>query len=168
MQTMSTTTPSPAPALPREPAALIEYILERFHEVHRQQVPELIRLATQVESRHADHPAAPHGLATLLKSMHAELLQHMDKEESILFPMLARGGSPFVVHPIAVMRSEHEEHVANLAQLMTLTRHAEPPADACSTWRQLCACVRQFADDLEQHIRIENECLFPAFEAIRR
>ncbi len=158
------TTPTLPQALPADPSALIEYILERFHEVHRQQVPELIRLATQVESVHADHPAAPHGLATLLKSMHAELLQHMDKEESILFPMLARGGSPFAVHPIGVMRREHEEHAENLVRLMALTHNAEPPEDACSTWRQLCTGVKQFADALEQHIRIENDVLFPRFE----
>jgi regulator of cell morphogenesis and NO signaling len=155
-------------AVPSEPAALIEYIVERFHEVHREQVPALIRLAIQVESVHAQHPAAPLGLAALLRSMHLELLQHMDKEESILFPMLARGGSPFVVHPIGVMRREHEEHSENLVRLMALTHNAEPPEDACSTWRQLCTNVRQFADDLEQHIRIENDALFPQFEAMRR
>jgi iron-sulfur cluster repair di-iron protein len=158
------TTPTLPQGLPSEPAALIEYILERFHEVHREQVPELIRLAAQVESVHADHPAAPRGLAALLKSMHAELLQHMDKEESILFPMLARGGSPFVVHPIGVMRREHEEHSENLVRLVALTHNAEPPEGACSTWRQLCSGVRQFAEDLEQHIRIENDVLFPRFE----
>lgn len=162
------TTPTLPHALPSDPLALIEHILERFHEVHRQQMPELIRLATQVEAVHADHPAAPYGLAALLKSMHAELLQHMGKEESILFPMLARGGSPFVVHPIGVMRAEHEEHAENLVRLMTLTRNAEPPEDACSTWRHLCIGVQQFADDLEQHIRIENDLLFPRFEAVRR
>ncbi len=162
------TNPTLPQGLPSEPAALIEYILERFHEVHREQVPELIGLATQVESMHADHPAAPHGLAALLKSMHAELLQHMDKEESILFPMLARGGSPFVVHPIGVMRAEHEEHAENLVRLMTLTHNAEPPEGACSTWRQLCGGVRQFAEDLELHIRIENDVLFPGFETMRR
>ncbi len=158
------TTPTLPQALQADPSALIEYILERFHEVHRQQVPDLIRLAAQVELVHANHPAAPRGLAALLKSMHAELLQHMDKEESILFPMLARGGSPFVVHPIGVMRAEHEEHADNLVRLMALTHNAEPPEGACSTWRQLCSGVRQFAEDLEQHIRIENDVLFPRFE----
>jgi regulator of cell morphogenesis and NO signaling len=155
-------------ALPSDPSALIEYILERFHEVHRQQVPDLIRLATQVESVHANHPAAPHGLAALLKSIQSELLQHMDKEESILFPMLARDGSPFVAHPIGVMRTEHEEHAASLVRLMALAHNAEPPKDACSKWRQLCTDVKQFADDLEQHIRIENDVLFPRFEVSPR
>lgn len=111
-------TPEPAGATgetePTEPSALIEYILQRFHEVHRQQLPELIELATKVESVHADHPDVPRGLAVLLQQMHSELLDHMAKEEGVLFPMLARGGSSFVTHPICVMMSEHEEHARRL------------------------------------------------------
>lgn len=104
-------TPEPGGAVgepqPTEPSALIEYILQRFHEVHRQQLPELIELATKVESVHADHPDVPRGLAVLLQQMHSELLDHMAKEEGVLFPMLARGGNSFVTHPICVMMSEH-------------------------------------------------------------
>ncbi len=91
----------------------------------------------------------------------------MAKEETILFPMLRRGGNPFVVHPIGVMRSEHEEHAARLAELMVLTHDATPPEDACTTWQHLCADIKQFADDLQQHMRLENEVLFPLFEPIR-
>jgi len=156
------------PPAPSEPSALIDHILTRFHEVHRQQLPELIRLATAVESVHADHAAAPHGLAALLKSMHSELLQHMEKEEDILFPMLRRGANPFVVHPIGVMRTEHDEHAERLAELTALAGDATPPVDACTTWRQLCAGVRQFADDLQRHIQLENDVLFPQFEPDRR
>lgn len=156
------------PPAPSEPSALIDHILTRFHEVHRQQLPELIRLATAVESVHADHAAVPHGLAALLKSMHAELLQHMEKEEDILFPMLRRGGNPFVVHPIGMMRTEHDEHAERLADLMALAGDATPPVDACTTWRQLCTGIRQFADDLQRHIQLENDVLFPHFEPDHR
>lgn len=130
-------------------------------------MPELIRLATKVQAVHADHAAAPRGLVALLESMHAELLQHMEKEETILFPMLARGGSAFVVHPIGVMRMEHDAHAERLAQLMALTNDATLPEDACPAWRQLCAAARQFADDLQQHIELENDLLFPQFEPLR-
>ena len=46
-----------------------------------------------MESVHADHPDVPRGLTVLLQQMHSELLDHMAKEEGVLFPMLARGGS---------------------------------------------------------------------------
>ena len=139
----------------------------RYHEVHRRQLPELIRMAAKVEAVHADHEAVPTSLAALLTSMHTELLQHMEKEESILFPMLERGGNPFAVHTIGVMRTEHEEHAERLTHLLALTRNTTLPADACTTWQQLCVGVREFVDDLQQHIRLENEVLFPQFEAQR-
>lgn len=162
-------TPEPGGAVgepqPTEPSALIEYILQRFHEVHRQQLPELIELATKVESVHADHPDVPRGLAVLLQQMHSELLDHMAKEEGVLFPMLARGGNSFVTHPICVMMSEHEEHAHRLTQLMALTRQATPPAGACTTWVRLCTATKTFAEDLQKHIQLENTVLFPQFDS---
>lgn len=152
-------------APPSDPPALIAYILRRFHEVHRQQLPELVRLANKVETVHADHASVPRGLTSLLQQMHTELLDHMAKEEGVLFPMLARGANAFAPHPICVMMSEHEDHGRRLAQLLTLTNEATPPEGACRSWVGLCAAIRQFADDLQQHIRLENEVLFPQFDS---
>ena len=55
------------------PSALIDHILARYHEVHRQQLPELIRMARRVEAVHRDHPQVPVGLADHLE---ATLAQH--------------------------------------------------------------------------------------------
>src|SRR3989344_3369539 len=44
------------------PSALIDHILARYHEVHRQQLPELIRMARRVEAVHRDNPHVPAGL----------------------------------------------------------------------------------------------------------
>ena len=96
-------------ALPR-PAELVDHILARYHEVHRAQLPELIRMARRVEAVHRDNPHVPAGLADTLEAMHEELLSHMEKEETILFPMLKTGGNAFVVHPIGMMRAEHVDH----------------------------------------------------------
>jgi regulator of cell morphogenesis and NO signaling len=153
---------SPATAQTGE---LIEHILSRYHEVHRRQLATLRQLADKVEAVHAGHPQVPRGLGALLQDLQAELLQHMQKEEVILFPMLARGGSPFVGQPIAVMRAEHDEHATRIARLLTLTHDATPPADACGTWQQLYAEIRSFVADLQQHIALENEVLFPRFAA---
>lgn len=154
-------------AEPTEPAALIAHILSRYHEVHRVQLAELVRQAEQVEAAHAGHADLPQGLSRLLREMRDELVEHMMKEENILFPMLLRGGNPFVVRPMGVMRSEHVEHAQRAAQLLALTQAATPPAGACRTWRALYAGVRQFTDDIARHIYLENELLFPAFELRR-
>ena len=150
----------PAASVPE----LIDHILERYHAVHREQLPELIRMARRVEAVHRDHPDVPTGLAALLEQAEQELLDHMAKEEQILFPILKAGGSAMVVHPITVMRMEHTSHGAMLEHLMALTHDSRPPAGACNTWRALYAGIAQLRDDLINHIHLENNVLFPRFE----
>jgi len=147
-----------------DPNVLVNHILSRYHEVHRQQLPELIRMARRVEAVHRDHPQVPQGLAELLETMEEELLSHMEKEETILFPMLTAGGSRFVTSPIDMMRTEHTDHGAMLGAVLDLTQDATPPDGACNTWRALYAGIAQLNDDLINHIHLENNVLFPQFE----
>lgn len=146
------------------PTALIDHILARYHAVHRAQLPELIRMAHRVELVHREKPEVPAGLAQMLESIQEEMLDHMEKEEAILFPMLKAGGNPFVVNPIGIMRSEHVHHGKQLEKLAALTHDATPPDCACNTWQALYAGIAQFSDDLINHIHLENNVLFPQFE----
>ena len=152
-----------APEAPA-PSELIDHILRRYHEVHRQQLPELIRMARRVEAVHRDHPNVPQGLAGHLETMEQELLAHMAKEEQILFPLLKQGGHPMVVHPIGMMRHEHVSHGAQIERLAELTHQHQPPAGACNTWQALYAGTARLTEDLIAHIHLENNLLFPVFE----
>jgi regulator of cell morphogenesis and NO signaling len=149
-------------ATPDEPAEIIEFILSRFHETHRRELPELIELARRVEQTHAGHPAAPKGLAEFIGALAAELDSHMRKEEAMLFPMIL-ADHPMVSTPIAVMEAEHDDHFAALMELAAMTGNMEPPDDACSSWRALYAGLRKLSDDLKEHIHTENNILFPQF-----
>ena len=156
---------SDAPVEHNSPDALIDHILERYHDVHREQLPELIRMARRVEAVHRDHPQVPAGLTALLEVAEQDLLSHMMKEENILFPILKTGGNPFVSQPIVVMRAEHTQHGVMLEQLMSLCNNATPPQGACNTWCALYAGIAQLHDDLINHIHLENNILFAQFEA---
>ena len=156
--------PQEVPAL-TDPTALIDHILTRYHEVHRQQLPELIRMARRVEAVHRDHPQVPVGLAELLETMEQELLSHMEKEEIILFPAIKAGHNAVVGEPIQMMRSEHTDHGAMLERVAQLTQNATPPEGACNTWRALYAGIAQLNDDLINHIHLENNILFAHFDA---
>lgn len=149
---------------PADPPALIGHILERYHAVHREQLPELIRMARRVEAVHRDHPEVPAGLADHLEEMQDELLDHMAKEEQVLFPMLQAGGSSMARYPIMAMRHEHTSHGEQLERLMALCHDAVPPTGACNTWRALFSGIAQLQNDLINHIHLENNLLFPLFE----
>ena len=146
---------------------LIAYIQLRFHERHRQQLPELARLARRVETVHADRPECPHGLADHLDAMTQELESHMQKEEQVLFPMLQRGVAPQGLPPVTVMRFEHDQHGEALARMVALAHGLEQPRGACNTWRALLAGLRTLREDLMQHIHLENNILFEGLNAPR-
>ena len=148
----------------QDPVALIDHILTRYHAVHREQLPELVRMARRVEAVHSDHPDAPHGLAEHLEIMEVELLEHMEKEEQVLFPAIEGGGSG-LQGPITVMRDEHIGHGEHLERLAALTHDHTPPQGACNTWRALYAGTAQLTNDLISHIHLENNVLFPRFGA---
>jgi regulator of cell morphogenesis and NO signaling len=135
-----------APAAP-EPAALVDHIVSRYHEVHRAQLPELIRMARRVEAVHRDNPHVPVGLADHLERMDEELRDHMAKEEGVLFPMLKAGGHPMVSQPISMMRHEHVDHGEHLARLAELTNDHTPlrepatPGVPCLRARDSCLTI---------------------------
>ena len=144
-------------------AALIDLIEQRYHATHRRELPELISLARRVERVHAGNPDVPAGLADLLTTMDAELGDHMAKEENVLFPMMRRGGHPMIAQPIAMMRDEHDDHGEHLEAMERITQGGVPPEGACNSWRALYAGTRKFAEDLIEHVHIENNILFPRF-----
>lgn len=142
---------------------LVKHILRRYHAVHREQLPELIGLAQKVESVHADSHNCPHGLAAHLEALAQELDGHMRKEEMVLFPLISRGQGAMAAMPIQVMRTEHDEHNAELQRLAELTNDITTPEGACTTWRKLYQGLREFRADLLAHIDTENNYLFERF-----
>lgn len=148
---------------PAETRELIAHILERYHEVHRREFPEAIRMARRVETVHAGKDDCPHGLGDLLALMFDELEDHQQKEEAILFPMMLSGGGPMLLGPIARMVLEHEELGRQLEDMDRLTDGFTPPDAACTTWRALYAACAKLDEDLREHVHLENNILFPRF-----
>ena len=142
---------------------LIQHLVTSYHQQHRRQLPELIRIARRVEQVHGSHPECPNGLADHLSDIHQALESHMLKEEQILFPMLLAGEGQQARGPISVMRFEHQQHEQGLSQLHAMTADMQPPLHACNTWRALYQGLAAFSMDLDRHIRLENEILFPRF-----
>lgn len=152
------------PPVPEETGALIDHIVTRYHEVHRRELPEIATLSEKVERVHHDHADAPLGLAEVLRRMIGEMEVHMKKEELILFPAMRAGGRPGIENPIAVMRADHDSHDAAIDRIRGITANLTLPEGACRSWTALYSGTRKFLDDLEAHMRLENDVLFPRFE----
>ena len=141
--------------------ALIGHILTRYHARLRQDLPALIAMADKVEARHAEKPTVPAGLASHLRAMHAAVLDHLAKEETILFPAILSGRGAMCGGPIQVMEAEHTDHGENLARMRALAGGLVLPSEACTTWRALYLGLATLERELMEHIHLENNVLFP-------
>ncbi|MEZ5289787.1 MAG: iron-sulfur cluster repair di-iron protein [Vicinamibacterales bacterium] len=147
---------------------LVAHIQERFHEPLREELPRLMAMMAKVVSRHGDHlPDTLHPLQATLAELQHELVEHMAKEDRVLFPAIAaakngetRSGSS-ISQPIAVMVAEHEHAGHALERMRELTADYTPPEWACPTFRGLYFGLAELERDMHLHVHLENNILFP-------
>ena len=140
---------------------LIGFILTRYHEPLKQELPDLLDCARKVEAVHHSRSDVPRGLTRHLEAMAQSLLEHLSKEENVLFPMILAGHGNLASMPVRVMLREHEDHAANLRRMRELTNDLRAPEDACVTWRSVYARLDALESDLFAHVHLENHVLFP-------
>jgi regulator of cell morphogenesis and NO signaling len=141
---------------------LTAFLVRRYHDALRLDLPPLIEAARKVERVHAAKASCPQGLAALLERTTAELLLHMRKEEDVLFPAIEAGARGQAIHrPVRVLMEEHDEHGEHLRALRALANDFVAPAEACATWRALFRSLEKLEAELMEHIHLENNVLFP-------
>lgn len=139
---------------------LISHIVGFYHRRLRGELPLLVAMAARVEQVHREKAACPRGLGAHLESMHAAVLEHLFKEEAVLFPIIEAGGGSRAAAPVHMMEVEHEDHGESLRTIRKLTANLTPPAEACATWIALYLRLEAFEAELMEHIHLENNILF--------
>ena len=153
---------------------LSEHIVATHHSYVKRELPRLAVLANKVVRRHGDTQAELPLIQTRLSQLDEELTHHLAKEETILFPYvvsleraLKNGGIKpqgcfgTVANPIAMMTAEHDAAGALIAEIRQLSHQFTTPAGACPTYHAFFDGLREFEQDLHQHIHLENNILFP-------
>jgi len=155
-------------------SALVSHIVNAHHAYVRRELPRLAELASKVVSRHGDTKPELPQIQTKLGQISEELIEHLAKEEVVLFPYITKleraknegtakphGCFGTVASPIAMMTQEHEAAGALLAAIRQLSGDYTPPVGACPTFHAFYNGLREFEQDLHQHIHLENNILFP-------
>jgi regulator of cell morphogenesis and NO signaling len=140
---------------------LIDHIVARYHGWLRDELPALLKMADKVETVHAEKASAPKGVTAELVGLHQEAMSHLQKEETILFPLIKSGRGASCGGPIQVMEAEHRDVGEALARIRTITKDHTPPAEACNTWRALYLGLERLEVEFFEHIHLENNILFP-------
>ncbi len=154
--------------------SLSTHIATTHHAYVKRELPRLAMLAEKVVNRHGPTKTELPVIAATLAQLDEELTQHLGKEEAVLFPYIAnleravaigaaKPQSCFgtVANPIAMMTQEHEGAGTLLAEIRRLSHDFTTPEDACPTFHAFYDGLKEFEQDLHQHIHLENNILFP-------
>jgi regulator of cell morphogenesis and NO signaling len=154
--------------------SLSSHIVAKHHAYVKRELPRLAQLAQKVVGRHGSTKPELPAIANSLIQLDEELTQHLAKEEAVLFPYIVglerfisigtlKPQSCFgtVANPIAMMTQEHDAAGSLIAEIRRLSRNFTTPEDACPTFHAFYDGLREFEQDLHQHIHLENNILFP-------
>lgn len=142
----------------RQASALIDHIQTRFHDGHRQALPELLAMAAMVEAR-----GVGDGLVDALRAIGDALEQHMFKEEMRLFPMMEQGGNTLIGRLIEDLQHEHVAHESAMDGLRARLGTLADVQGAGAVLEPFRRGLDGLASELALHIRAEDEELFPLF-----
>jgi regulator of cell morphogenesis and NO signaling len=153
---------------------LIQHIVRVHHHRVRQELPGLAEMASKVAVKRSERDPELVKVAELVEELRSEMYAHIEKEEQVLFPFISQMDQESIVsyppahvcfrsvaHPIFMMEQEHESAGHIVRELIRVTNHFEPPSWACATHTALFSGLREFEADLNQHLHLENDVLFP-------
>ena len=164
-----------------QPDFLADYIYNQHHIYYYEVEPVIADILTKVVARHGAHYPDLNALQSLYKGLVAELNSHFVKEEKVVFPFIkalvkakvsgdfeALNSQPSLTEPIKMMELEHETAGDILDNIRHLTNNYKVPSGACNSFQFLYKKIKELDEDLQQHIHLENNLLFPKALAIEK
>ncbi|RXJ44333.1 iron-sulfur cluster repair di-iron protein [Gelidibacter gilvus] len=153
---------------------LSDYIVNVHHRYVRKNLPDITAYAQKVMEVHGERHPELIEINNLVKAVGADLLAHMEKEEIRLFPLLKTFvnrtketasqktlTSNEFQHFIMQHEAEHAFVGNEMNDIRKLTNYYTLPEDACASYTLLYRMLDEFEDDLDLHIHLENNILFP-------
>lgn len=144
---------------------LVDHVLAVHHAGERLALTRLRGLAEEAVRQDLEGRASLRKVAATLAQLSEELLEHLEREEQVLFPLLlereAEGRTGLAnwdrETELSRLHREHDHAGDLLADLRILTRdyQADRPEEG-----PLFAALAELDDDLQLHIELENRWLF--------
>jgi regulator of cell morphogenesis and NO signaling len=137
----------------------------------RKTLPELIFYTQKIAAVHNENHPELNEVAGLFGMINEDLLQHLDKEENVLFPGIKEAFTNqneifsekknIITSEIERMTAEHEVAGEAMDRINRITGNYAVPADGCNTYNVTFKMLSQFEDDLHRHVHLENNILYP-------
>ncbi len=155
--------------------ALTDHILSTHHVFTRAEVIDLTILSERVRDDYVSSQSELNEICRLVSVLEQELIQHMTKEEQILFPFVTAlesaldvGSNPplpffgTVQNPIQMMVQEHDAVGDMLDEMRRLTSDYGLPGHSNDRYREFYGRLEALEKDLHLHIHLENNIYYPA------
>lgn len=152
---------------------LADYIEKKHHRYVKEKIQEITPFLNKIVRVHGERHPELLKVEELFSQSVVDFTEHMDKEENILFPHIRKmvenknSNSPVqasfgtVQNPIKMMMEDHDNEGERYRQIADLTNNYTVPEDGCTTYRVTFAMLNEFEEDLQMHIHLENNILFP-------
>ena len=153
---------------------LSDYIINTHHNYVKGAMPAIYEYTQKVAKVHGQRHPEVLKIAAIFVNVIKELEPHMRKEEMILFPYIKQlaeakkkevsgmsSGFGTVQNPINMMEQEHDAVGRMMDEINQLSNGYKTPEDACTTYNLAFLNLKEFEEDLHQHIHLENNILFP-------
>ena len=146
--------------------AVCDFIENNHHNYIRKNMPLITQLLDKVTKvHHRDHAFLVELNRTFFE-LSNELMRHLEKEESTYFPLIKEYERTGMLPDAGAglkeeLENEHREVGELLEEIQTLTNNYELPAGACASFELTYKFLKEYEDDLHQHIHLENNILFP-------
>jgi regulator of cell morphogenesis and NO signaling len=153
---------------------LCDYIVKRHHTYVRENIPLLRKNLEIICQVHGEQHSELFEIKALFAGFSRDFAIHNQEEEIMLFPFIkwleaAKNDnsplprSPFrsISQPIVMMIEEHRNADQRFRKISELSKNYCIPEDASTTYEVTLNQLKDFGKDLQIHIQLENNILFP-------
>lgn len=153
---------------------LIEHITLQHHNFLRGELPVLRDFVDKVARVHGGEHSELILLQGYYHRLSEELMEHLVKEEELLFPAIRRveaEGSEealqAALHLLDALEAEHDQAGDLLGRMREATEGYALPEGACMTYSVTFRKLEELENDMFTHVHLENNLLFPALVEMR-
>jgi len=153
---------------------LADYIVNTHHAYLKEQTGSIAAYAHKIAEVHGAHHPEVIEIAAIFDKIAADMAEHLRQEEEVLFPAIRKMAAlrkDGVVPPareieafqktLGELGREHDEIGAAVHAIRHLSGEYAIPEDVCNTFMVTYSKLKEFEDDLHQHVHLENNILFP-------
>ncbi len=149
---------------------LCEHIEQTHHKYVEAKSVEIKSNLKALLEMNLDNHSELNEVSNIFDETAGQLSMHMRREELMLFPVIkkmVKTGQPVktlfgsIRNPIETMLAEHDSEEERFEQISSLTNNYMAGDDAVPILQKTFDSLKEFGEDLLQHIYLENDILFP-------